>query len=422
MKAFIEAAHARGMMIILDVVYNHLGPDGNYLAAYAPIFTDRHKTPWGNGINFDDEGSEIVRALIIANARYWIEEYNLDGLRLDAVHMIKDDSKRHILEEIAAEVRSAVHDRHVYLILEDDKNTVSRLARAEDGRPLLYTAQWNDDFHHAIHVTTTGEDAAYYAKFAGNTEKLGQALAWGFSHPNGVKEISGVNPCAGLPPTAFISFLQNHDQIGNRAFGDRLIEITSREALRAVTAIYLLAPQIPLLFMGEEWGTRQPFPFFCDFPEKLSEAVRKGRRDAFGDFPAWQEPDAIARMPDPTDSAAFISAKLDWDQADKGDHVEWRAFYRELLALRRAEIVPRLRHFGNGCGSYEVLGPGAVSVRWQLNDGSTLGLIANLSDATLNSPQVHEGRRLWLEGVLEKNQMGPWTAAFCLRAAGQNAG
>src|SRR6185503_6837457 len=288
MKAFIDGAHQRGLMVILDVVYNHFGPDGNYLPAFAPIFTDHHQTPWGNGINFDDEHSETVRSFIVSNARYWIEEYNLDGLRLDAVHMMKDDSERHILQEIADEVRASVPHREVHLIIEDDKNTVARLIRSKDGRPLHYTAQWNDDLHHAIHVIATGEDFAYYAKFARSTEKLARALAWGFSHPDGVQQRLQYNPCAGLPPTAFIAFLQNHDQVGNRAFGDRLIDIAPPAALRAGVAICMLSPQIPLLFMGEEWGTTRPFPFFCDFNTELSKAVRAGRRKDFGDFPAWQ--------------------------------------------------------------------------------------------------------------------------------------
>jgi maltooligosyltrehalose trehalohydrolase len=420
MKAFIDGAHQRGLMVILDVVYNHFGPDGNYLPAFAPIFTDHHQTPWGNGINFDDEHSETVRSFIVSNARYWIEEYNLDGLRLDAVHMMKDDSERHILQEIADEVRASVPHREVHLIIEDDKNTVARLIRSKDGRPLHYTAQWNDDLHHAIHVIATGEDFAYYAKFARSTEKLARALAWGFSHPDGAQQRLQHNPCAGLPPTAFIAFLQNHDQIGNRAFGDRLIDIAPPAALRAGVAICMLSPQIPLLFMGEEWGTTRPFPFFCDFNTELSKAVRAGRRKDFGDFPAWQEPGTLELMPDPTAEQTFLSARLDWENADRGGHPAWRALYRDLLALRRKEIVPRLVGIGSGCGSYDVLGDGAVLVRWRLADRSELTLTANLSGTPLKNPPRQGGRRLWVEGFVDNAQIGPWTVVFSLRDADSN--
>ncbi len=291
LKALVDAAHARGVMVLLDVVYNHFGPEGAYLHAIAPdTFTDRHKTPWGAAINMDGPHSGSVREYFIHNALYWIEEFNLDGLRLDAVHAIVDDSPRHLLDELAERVRAGAPDRHVHLILENEENAAHRLERREGGPegptqgdsvPKSFSAQWNDDVHHVLHVAATGDAQGYYGDYKGDTEKLGRALAEGFAfqgehmpyrgHPRG-------EPSAHLPPTAFIGFIQNHDQIGNRPFGDRLTAIASPEAVRAVAAIYLLLPQVPMLFMGEEWAAAQPFPFFCDFGPDLAEAVREGRR------------------------------------------------------------------------------------------------------------------------------------------------
>ena len=272
LKALVDAAHARGLMIFLDVVYNHFGPDGNYLPTYAPqVFTDRHKTPWGAAINYDGPNSRPVRELVIHNALYWLEEFHLDGLRLDAIHAIIDDSPKHLLTELAERVRHAVGtERHVHLVLENEENEAHWLARAPDGRTPAYTAQWNDDVHHGLHTAATGEQAGYYAEYRGDTKKLARALAEGFCFQGEMMEYRGDargEPSAHLPASAFVAFIQNHDQVGNRAFGDRLTATTPAEAVRAVAAVYLLAPQIPMLFMGEEWAAAQPFPFFCDFAE-----------------------------------------------------------------------------------------------------------------------------------------------------------
>jgi maltooligosyltrehalose trehalohydrolase len=253
LKALVDAAHARGLMVLLDVVYNHFGPDGNYLAAYAPIFTDRHKTPWGAAVNYDAEGSAAVRELVIANALYWTQEFHLDGLRLDAVHAIEDDTRPHILDDIAAQVRAAAGERHMHLLLENEENEASRLRRDTKGRPLAYTAQWDDDVHHVFHVAASNERSGYYADYAGDTEKLGRALAEGFAFQGELMPYRGAprgEPSRDLPPTAFVAFIQNHDQVGNRAFGERLTHFAPHDAVRAVAAAYLLAPQIPMLFMG----------------------------------------------------------------------------------------------------------------------------------------------------------------------------
>ena len=321
LKALIDAAHQRGLMALLDVVYNHFGPEGAYLHRIAPeFFTDRHKTPWGAAINMDGRQAGPVREFFIQNALYWLEEFRFDGLRLDAVHAIIDDSPRHFLDELAGRVRAAFLERHIHLILENEENAARRLERAPDGRPRRYTAQWNDDVHHALHVAATGESAGYYADYLGRTDRLGRALAEGFAFQGELMPYRGHargEPSATLPPVAFIAFAQNHDQIGNRAFGERLSAIAPPPALRAIGAVYLLLPQIPMLFMGEEWDAAQPFPFFCDFEPGLAEAVRRGRREEFKRFPEFQDEAARARILDPTAETTFNSAKLAWsDIAD----------------------------------------------------------------------------------------------------------
>ncbi|MCO6415050.1 malto-oligosyltrehalose trehalohydrolase [Siccirubricoccus sp. KC 17139] len=399
LKALVDAAHARGLMVLLDVVYNHFGPEGNYLWAVAgETFTDRHKTPWGAAINFDGPGSEEVRAFFLHNALYWIEEFHLDGLRLDAVHAILDDSKRHILAELAERLRAAAPGRHIHLVLENEHNEASRLRRDDAGRPLQHTAQWNDDVHHVLHVAATGESSGYYAEYHGDARKLGRALAEGFAfqgehmpyrgHPRG-------EPSAGLPPTAFVAFIQNHDQVGNRAFGDRLSASAAPEALRAIAACYLLLPQVPMLFMGEEWAAAQPFPFFCDFGPDLADAVREGRRNEFARFPEFADPESRARIPDPMAEATFASAKLRWEDTARPPHAGWLDWYRRILAVRHAEIIPRLSGIRRG-GAFEILGESAVAVQWAFPHG-ILHLRANLAPRPL-PVSAPPGRLLWQEG------------------------
>jgi malto-oligosyltrehalose trehalohydrolase len=417
LKALVDAAHARGIMVLLDVVYNHFGPDGNYLPSYAPVFTDKHQTPWGAAVNFDAGGSEVVRELVAANALYWITEYRMDGLRLDAVHAIMDDGPSHILEEIAAAVRENAGDRHVHLVLENEENLASRLARTSDGRPLQYTAQWNDDVHHVLHTAATGESAGYYREYAGNTELLGRALAEGFAFQGEMMTYRGLprgEPSAELPPTAFVAFIQNHDQVGNRAFGDRITNLAPFEAVRAIAAIYLLAPQIPMIFMGEEWAAEQPFPFFCDFGPDLAVAVRQGRRAEFARFPEFQDPEALERIPDPTDRRTFESAKLRWEGAEEGPHAAWREWYRRVLSIRRAEIIPRLAGIRGRAGRYQRLRDGAVRVRWRMGDDTELVLTANLSRSPVAGVERLAGRVLWSEGSLKDERLEPWTVVWSL--------
>jgi malto-oligosyltrehalose trehalohydrolase len=417
LKALIDAAHTRSIMVFLDVVYNHFGPDGNYLPSYAPVFTDKHKTPWGSAVNFDSGGSEVVREYVIRNAIYWIEEYFLDGLRLDAVHAMPDESTPHILEELAFRVHAAAGGRKVHLILENEENAAHRLRRNASGLPSEFTAQWNDDIHHVLHVAATGESDGYYVEYMGKTDLLARALAEGFAFQGQMMAYRGRargEPSASLPPTAFVSFIQNHDHIGNRAFGDRITAFAPAQAVRAIAATYLLAPQIPMLFMGEEWAAPQPFPFFCDFPPQLAEAVRAGRLREFAAFPQFRDPTTRARIADPTARETFLSAKLRWEFAAMGIHAETRDWYRRALGVRRSEIVPRLAKIGELAGRYEIIGPAAILVGWTIADGGELILLANLNETAIPAPAPPSGRVLWSEGGFSDGQLAPWSAIWIL--------
>jgi maltooligosyltrehalose trehalohydrolase len=416
-KALIDAAHARGIMVFLDVVYNHFGPDGNYMPSYSPVFTERHHTPWGAAVNYDAAGSEVIREFIVENAMYWIEEFHLDGLRLDAVHAIKDDSATHMLQEISDRVRRLPLGRPVHLLLENEENQASRLDRGAGGEPVNYTAQWNDDVHHVLHCAASGEGNGYYAAYLGDTAKLGRALAEGFAFQGELMDYRGSargEPSSHLPPTAFVSFIQNHDQVGNRAFGDRITSFAPSPAVRAIVSIYLLLPQIPMIFMGEEFATDQPFPFFCEFEPDLAKLVREGRRNEFAKFPEFQDPVSRERIPDPTSEETFLSAKLDWTRATDNGHADWVNLYRELLSVRRRDIIPRLK--GAQCGRYEVLGAGAVSVRWRMGDGAQLSMAANLGPADLSLPMAPVGRLMWGSAVGNAAALAPWSVIWSIEA------
>jgi len=391
LKRLIDTAHGRGLMVFLDVVYNHFGPDGNYLHAYAPtFFTPRHHTPWGDAINFDDDDSATVRAFFIHNALYWLEEYRFDGLRFDAVHAIHDDSKPHILEALAAAVRGRLgHDRHIHLVLENEANQARFLARDAQGHAPAYDAQWNDDFHHAAHVLATGESEGYYTDFSEDPlHLLARCLSEGFAYqgdPSLFKqgEPRG-EPSAHLPPGAFVNFLQNHDQIGNRAFGERLSVMAPAPRLRALTEILLLAPSPPMLFMGQEWASGRPFLFFCDFAGDLGDAVREGRRKEFAAFAAFADPEARARIPDPVDPATFAASGLDWAELAQPQPARWLALHRELLRRRAEHVVPLLR-IGHPTAAAEITGS-LLAVDWDWPDGGRLSLTANLADDAVACP------------------------------------
>ena len=383
-KALIDRAHDLGLMVFLDVVYNHFGPDGNYLGAYAGDFFDADThTPWGGAVAVS---RDPVRRFFIDNALMWLDEYRLDGLRFDAVHAIGDND---FLDDMAQEIRAAMPGRHVHLVLENESNDADRLA------PGLYDAQWNDDFHNVLHVLLTGEDEGYYAGFADDpTARLARCLAEGFIYqgemPPGSQHTRGT-PSAHLPASRFVTFLQNHDQTGNRAMGERLTVLTDRDRLRAATALLLLIPQIPLLFMGDHEGSRSPFLFFTDFHEELADAVREGRRGEFAGFATFADPEARARIPDPNACATFTAS-----YPEPGpDAEQWRTLYRELLDLRHARLVPRLAG-AQGIGA-EVLGPGAVSARWRMADGAVLCVAINLGERQVSFPET-EGEVLFEMG------------------------
>ena len=418
LKALVDAAHGRGISVILDVVYNHFGPDGNYLSAYAPgFFTERHHTPWGPAVNYDGRHSRPVRDFAIHNALYWIEEFHLDGLRLDAVHAIVDDSRTHLLVELAERVRATTTDRPVHLILENEDNESHRLVRLPGSTPALYTAQWNDDVHHVLHVAATGESSGYYADYLGDTDKLGRALAEGFAFQGEEMPYRGRvrgEPSAGLPPQAFVAFIQNHDQIGNRALGDRIDAYSAPEALRAISAVYLLAPQVPMLFMGEEWASARPFPFFCDFTGDLADAVRKGRREEFARFPEYQDEAMRARIPDPLAEATFQSAKLDWEAAHAEPHLSMLDRYKRLLHLRHARIVPLAARMSGHAGTYEVIGEAAVSVAWSAEGGGLLRLDANLKPSPQAGFAPDAGEVVWQDGESSGERLGPWSVRWTL--------
>ncbi|RSV19941.1 malto-oligosyltrehalose trehalohydrolase [Sphingomonas sp. ABOLG] len=375
LRTLIDAAHELGLSVFLDVVYNHFGPDGNYLGLYADRFFHRDvATPWGGAVAVDEAP---VARFFIDNALMWLRDYRFDGLRFDAVHAIDNPA---FLDAMAAEIRASLPDRHVHLVLENEHNDAARLHA--DG----YDAQWNDDFHNVMHVLLTGETSAYYADFADRpAQRLARALIEGFIYqgepsPNQDGRPRGT-PSAHLPPTRFVSFLQNHDQVGNRALGERLTRLTDPSKLRAATALMLLAPQIPLLFMGEEEGSDSPFLFFTDFHDELADTVREGRRREFAKFAAFADPEARERIPDPNAPDTFAQSH----PQPGSDALAWRTFYRDLLALRHEHIVPHLP--GAVVLGAQVLGDAGVIARWRLGNGRQLTLAIDLADAPAPLPQ-----------------------------------
>ncbi len=388
LKELVEAAHQRNMMVFLDVVYNHFGPEGNYLYVYArdAFFTEKFYTPWGSAINFSGQKSRIVRDFYIANVLYWLEEYHMDGLRFDAVHSIFDQLHPDILEEIAEKVHEGPgRRRHIHLILENDHNCAAYLDRNIDGSPRLFTAQWNDDFHHACHILLTGETEGYYHDYSDKPiEHLGRCLTEGFAYqgersPYRQNKRRG-EPSAHLPPLAFVNFLQNHDQIGNRAMGERLISLCDSRDLSILVTLVLLAPSPPLLFMGEEYGARNPFYYFCNFGQELAKSVTEGRRKEFEKFPQFSSPQSRERIPDPNSEATFQLSRLDWQPVDEAGDNPFLKLYRKLLKLRQQAIVPRLQKIQKNGAGFQVFSDKAIKAWWTLENEETLSVIFNLHD------------------------------------------
>lgn len=427
LKALIQAAHGKGLMVFLDVVYNHFGPEGNYLHTYNQSFfaPDKH-TPWGAAINFDGDNSGQVRQFFIHNALYWLEEYHFDGLRFDAVDSISDQSVLHILDELAQTVRRHFGaSRHIHLILENDDNNAGLLNRSTDETAPCYDAQWNDDIHHALHVLLTGEQGGYYRDFAEQPLRhVGRCLTEGFAYQGAPSQYRGGRrrgePSSHLPPAAFVSFLQNHDQVGNRPIGERLTDtLTDHRRIRTVVTILLLAPAPPMLFMGEEWAAGAPFPFFCDLSAEFAGHVVAGRLKGFARFPEFRHLDLERQMPNPVTEQTFLSAVLDWSELHRPVHLQWLAFYRALIKLRHAEIIPKLARMSGIRSHYRLLSEHVLFVAWQLAQGATLTLLANVGDAETRISEAMPGRLLFVsepdaQQAFGQGRLPAWTAAWFL--------
>jgi len=410
LRALIDAAHARGLMVFLDVVYNHFGPEGNYLGRYAPQFFTAAQTPWGSAIDYR---IPAVRAFAIENALHWLNRYRFDGLRLDAVHAIVTPGEPSMLTDLSRVVGglAAASGRHIHLVLENDDNRASLLDPDADLPAGLYRAQWNDDYHHAWHVLLTGETGGYYGDYAeAPRRQIARVLSSGFAYqgePSAHRDGRRRGEASGArSPLAFVNFLQNHDQIGNRALGDRLTAQAEPAALEAALAITLLSPMPPLLFMGDEWGSARPFPFFCDFSGELAQAVRRGRREEFKA--------AYARygdeIPDPLSAETFAGAVLDWDARGSPPGRKRLALVQSLLAVRQREIVPYLAaaKFGSAHVEQDVL-----AAHWMLAGGRRLALLANLSDRLARTPPGFEfDRTIW--GGVPANELPPWAVFWTI--------
>ncbi|HEX4556438.1 MAG TPA: malto-oligosyltrehalose trehalohydrolase [Xanthobacteraceae bacterium] len=416
LRALVDAAHQRGLMVLLDVVYNHFGPEGNYLGRYAPQFFTSGATPWGQAIDYR---VPEVRAFAIDNALHWLQHYRFDGLRLDAVHAILERGEPSMLDELsrAAGALAGATGRAIHLVLENDDNHARLLDPRTDPPRGRYRAQWNDDYHHAWHVLLTGETHGYYGDYTQPLDRIVQALSSGFAYqgePSAHRDGKPRGePSAELPPTAFVDFLQNHDQIGNRALGDRLESQVGVPAMEAALAVMLLAPQPPLMFMGEEWGSVRPFPFFCDFKGALAEAVRKGRRAEFKS--AYQK--FGDEIPDPLDDRTFRSATLDWEENRSEAGRRRLALVRELLTLRRDRVVPLLAGIGFDAGNRR---GSVITAAWRTTDGRRLRLLANLSDSTSERPaEWSGGAPLW--GGEPAATLPPWSVFWSVTAPDRRA-
>ena len=412
LRALIAKAHELSLSVMLDVVYNHFGPSGNFLAHYAQdFFAKEHQTPWGAAINFADSR---VRRFFVENACMWIGEYGFDGLRFDAVHAFVGEGGDLLLAEIADAVREI--DPQAYLVLENDHNAARWLERTSSG-PISFDAQWNDDYHHVFHVLATEERSGYYVDYQDDPVAAARrVLAEGFlyqgqpsAHRNGA---SRGEPSAHLHPTAFVGFLQNHDQIGNRAFGERLVTLSSPERLVALRFALLLSPQIPLLFMGEEFAAATPFQYFCDYDGELADAVREGRKLEFKSFEDLTH-DRISVTPDPNDPETFAVSRLDWGQRDSLVGQRSLAEFQVLVALRRQTITPLLG--GSYLGVEVFRNETAFVCHWRFAGGAfAIGL--NLADSPASLPGYGGRASLATTGTVAEQdgavRLGPWSGIF----------
>jgi maltooligosyltrehalose trehalohydrolase len=377
LRRLVDAAHAHGVAVILDVVYNHFGPEGNYLPAVTGgrIFTERHDTPWGAAVNYDDDGSAAVREIVLGNVREWIRDYHIDGLRLDATHAIADTSTPHILAEIATAARGAA-DRHVVVIAEDERNERQLLLPQPEGFGI--DAVWADDAHHSVRRLLAGDSDGYFAAYSGSARELERTLRHGWLYQgdwNATTDERRGTPSDGIPPQRFVHCMQNHDQVGNRALGERLHHQIDLAAYRAASALLLLSPATPLLWMGQEWAASSPFLYFTDHPDHLGRLVTNGRRDEFSHFAAFADPAMRAVIPDPQAESTFRRSRLDWSEREAPPHVGVLRLYRTLLALRNNH--PALQTRDPASWHVRALSDHALALRREAS-GHALLLIANL--------------------------------------------
>lgn len=376
-RRFVDRAHGAGIAVILDVVYNHFGPDGNYLKAFSETyFTDRYQTEWGEAINYDGAGSRPVRDLVVANAGYWIDEFHLDGLRLDATQSIFDASPEHILLAIGRRVREAARGRATLVVAENEPQQTSIVRPVQAGGHGL-DALWNDDFHHTARVAMTGRREAYYTDYAGTPQELISAVKWGFLYQgqrySWQRKLRGA-PALDLPPQRFVTFIQNHDQVANGARGARAHTLTSPGRYRAMTALLLLGPGTPMLFQGQEFAASSPFPYFADHRPELARLVRRGRREFLGQFPSLASAEMSECLPEPGSLSTFQSAKL--DLSERETHAEVYALHRDLLGLRREDPLFRAPRRRGVDGA--VLGEEALVLRFFGLEGEDRLLLVNL--------------------------------------------
>jgi maltooligosyltrehalose trehalohydrolase len=406
MRQLVNEAHALNIGVFLDVVYNHLGPDGAYLGAFSPYyFSSKHKSPWGDAVNFDDEHCQHVRKFFIENALHWIHEYHIDGLRLDGTHAMVDESPTHFLKELALKVHAArPKKKNVLLIAEDDRNQSQLLLPADEGGYGL-DGVWADDFHHQIRRLQAGNDEGYFQDFSGTAQDLAQTIRQGWFYTgqySGFRKHERGTSTDGIPLEKFVHSIQNHDQVGNRALGDRLNFAVDCASFRAVSAVSLLSPATPLIFMGQEWGAGTPFCYFTDHPEALGKAVTEGRRNEFRHFKAFSEPAANQSIPDPEALSTFTRSRLNWEEQSLQPHAGILALYRDLINLRRTE--PACKEKLNASLQTEALGENMLALKREVDDKFSLLVVACLkgqgkitlgTQSITRPPKEKQWRLLW---------------------------
>ncbi|MCA1585031.1 MAG: DUF3459 domain-containing protein, partial [Acidobacteria bacterium] len=390
LAAFVDRAHGVGLAVLLDVVYNHFGPAGAYAAAASGrFFSDRHASPWGRGINLDGPDARHVRRFFIDNALQWVLDYRFDGLRLDATHALHDDSDVHFLASLSDAVHEAVSDREVILVAEDHRNLRTIVEpRTRGGWGL--DAVWADDFHHIVRRLVAGDDEGYFRDYRGDVDELAQTIRTGWLYEGQPSLHHGTprgSSAAGLELARAVVCLQNHDQVGNRALGDRLHHVVDLATWRALSVLLLVVPETPLLFMGQEWAASSPFQYFTDHEPELGRLVSEGRREEFGPFRAFADPELRLAIPDPQDVATFERSKLRWDEIDRPLHAGTLALYRRLLRLRK-ELAAGGPAGTTGAGRVAAVDAASLWLRRRTIEGGELAIVVRLKGEGRVSPPL----------------------------------